>query len=86
MYKTLIISALSIIGFTAQVQAADTVRATQNTQYRDGTQLDIATIISQTSPAATCDITPVKVTYLDSKGIQHSVEYSVFGNGPGCGG
>lgn len=83
MYKTLMIGALSIIGFAAQAQAADTTPATQ---YRYGMELDIATIVSQTGPAPVCDITPVTITYLDSKGARHSLEYSVVGNGPGCNG
>jgi Protein of unknown function (DUF2790) len=76
MYKTLLIGALSIIGFAAQ--AAET---TPVEHYRYDTPPDIAHVISQTTPDEYKDVAPVQLTYLDSAGVKHIMEYDVVGTG-----
>lgn len=50
-------------------------------QYRYGMKLDIASVKSITDVSSVCGTTPVDMTYLDSKGQQHTVEYLVVGEG-----
>ncbi|MGV8921644.1 MAG: DUF2790 domain-containing protein [Pseudomonas sp.] len=76
MYKILIIGALSAIGFAAQ--AAET---TPVVHYNYGSQVDIAKVISQTAPDEYKDVSPVQLTYLDSTGVRHIMEYDVVGTG-----
>lgn len=79
MYKTLIIGALSIIGFAAQ--ADEIAQPTPVVHYRYGMELDIAKVISQTTPDEARDVAPVQLTYLDSAGARHIMEYDVVGTG-----
>ncbi|MDB6144880.1 MAG: hypothetical protein JWP80_3924 [Pseudomonas sp.] len=76
MYKTLLIGALSIIGF-----AAHAAEVTPVEHYSYGTQPDIAHVISQTAPDEYKDVSPVQLTYLDSAGVKHVMEYDVVGTG-----
>lgn len=76
MYKSILIGALSLIGFAAQ--------AAENTpveHYSYGMHLDIAQVISQTAPDEYKDVSPVQLTYLDSAGVKHIMEYDVVGTG-----
>lgn len=43
--------------------------------------LDIAHVISISDIADVCAVVPVRMTYEDSKGQQHILEYHVMGNG-----
>lgn len=75
MHKILL--ALSLIaGLVAQAQAQDSVVA-----YRYGMDLDVAQVISITPVADVCGPAPVEMTYLDSKGVTHILQYSEFGTG-----
>ncbi|MGV8917210.1 MAG: DUF2790 domain-containing protein [Pseudomonas sp.] len=76
MYKTILFGALSILGFAAQ--AAET---TPVEHYSYGTHVDIAKVISQTAPDEYKDVSPVQLTYLDSAGVRHIMEYDVVGTG-----
>jgi hypothetical protein len=76
MYKTLLIGALSIIGFAAHADETAPV-----VHYSYGMHLDIAKVISQTAPDEYKDVSPVQLTYLDSAGERHVVEYDVVGTG-----
>ena len=49
--------------------------------YRYGMQLDIAHVLSITPVADVCGVVPVEMTYLDSHGGKHILQYSEFGSG-----
>ncbi|WP_456024478.1 DUF2790 domain-containing protein [Pseudomonas protegens] len=75
MQKILLILAL-LGGFCAQAFAADEAVA-----YRYGMPLDIAHVLSITPVADVCGVVPVEMTYLDSHGGKHILQYSEFGSG-----
>jgi hypothetical protein len=69
--------ALSLIaGLATQAHAQDGAVA-----YQYGMDLDIAQVINITPAADVCGPTPVEMTYLDSKGVTHILQYSEFGSG-----
>jgi len=69
--------ALSLIaGLATQVQAQDSAVA-----YQYGMDLDIAQVVNITPVADVCGPAPVEMTYLDSKGVTHILQYSEFGTG-----
>lgn len=43
--------------------------------------LDVAQVVSITPVADVCGPAPVEMTYLDSKGETHILQYSEFGTG-----
>lgn len=49
--------------------------------YAYGMQLDIAKVVSVTPAADVCGPTPVQMTYRDSQGETHILDYSVIGSG-----
>jgi hypothetical protein len=75
MQKILLTLAL-LAGLTAQAHAADEAVA-----YRYGMPLDIAQVLSITPVADVCGVVPVEMTYLDSHGGKHILQYSEFGSG-----
>lgn len=76
MYRTLLIGALSLVGFAAHADETTPVE-----QYSYGMHLDIARVIGQTAPDEYKDVTPERLIYLDSKGVKHIMEYEVVGVG-----
>ncbi|KSF81279.1 DUF2790 domain-containing protein [Pseudomonas paraeruginosa] len=50
-------------------------------EYAYGMHLDVARVISSTDTSEACGIVPARMTYEDSKGRKHTVEYQVWGNG-----
>ena len=48
---------------------------------RYGMALDIAEVVSITPVADVCGVVPVEMTYLDSHGAKHILQYSEFGTG-----
>ncbi|AYW61718.1 TPA: DUF2790 domain-containing protein [Pseudomonas aeruginosa] len=50
-------------------------------EYAYGMQLDVARVISSTDTSNACGIVPARMTYEDSNGQKHTVEYQVWGNG-----
>ncbi|MBA4361881.1 MAG: DUF2790 domain-containing protein [Pseudomonas sp.] len=69
--------ALSLIaGVSAQVQAQDAAVA-----YQYGMSLDIAHVVAITPTADVCGVVPVEMTYQDSKGTTHILQFSEFGTG-----
>lgn len=50
-------------------------------QYSYAQHLDIARVISISEVAHVCAVVPVLMTYEDSKGQKHILEYRVMGNG-----
>jgi hypothetical protein len=78
--KSIMFLALSL---TASVSAyaveASPTPAVAHYQY--GMQLDIAHVVKTTPVANVCGPTPVQMTYNDSHGGTHTLEYDIFGNG-----
>ncbi len=77
MQKILLSLAL-LAGLAAQAQAQADEEAVA---YRYGMQLDIAKVVSITPVADICGVVPVEMTYLDSQGAKHILQYSEFGTG-----
>lgn len=82
--KTLI--ALFMAGVSCVSMATERVADHQQQpaveQYRYGTQLDVAKVISRSGETSeVCGIVPVQMTYEDHQGQRHTVEYQVMGTG-----
>lgn len=75
MQKILLTLAL-LGGLCAQASAAD-----ETVAYRYGMPLDIAKVLNISPVADVCGVVPVEMTYLDSHGDKHTLQYSVFGSG-----
>jgi hypothetical protein len=50
-------------------------------EYTYTTHLDIAKVVSMSDIPNVCEVVPARMTYEDSKGVQHILEYRVMGNG-----
>lgn len=50
-------------------------------QYNYSQQLDIAHVISMSEVPNVCEVVPARMTYEDSQGHRHILEYRVMGNG-----
>ncbi|MGS7251902.1 DUF2790 domain-containing protein [Pseudomonas sp. SK] len=50
-------------------------------QYNYAQHLDIARVISMSEVPNVCEVVPARMTYEDSKGQKHILEYRVMGNG-----
>jgi hypothetical protein len=61
---------------------ASSAFADSTESYKYGDTLDISKVISMSQlPDNNCEVVPAKMVYLDSKGIQHTMEYQVLSNG-----
>lgn len=49
--------------------------------YKYGMHLDVAHVVEISPPADVCGPTPVRMTYNDSYGKKHILEYRVIGTG-----
>lgn len=49
--------------------------------YSYSQHLDIAHVVSRTQTPSVCEVVPVQLTYDDSTGARHTMEYLVIGNG-----
>lgn len=77
---------LALFGVNAVVMAQEGTAKTQGQQiaieqYTYATQVDVAKVISVDPIPDVCGVVPMRMTYLDSKGNQHLLEYEVMG---GC--
>jgi len=72
--QKILLSLTLLAGLAAQAQADEEAVA-----YRYGMQLDIAQVVSITPVADICGVVPVEMTYLDSHGAKHILQYSEFG-------
>lgn len=77
---------LAMLGFSSlalaeQVNAADQAPSAAVEQYTYDMKLDVAHVISTTDVSNQCGIVPARMTYEDSQGQRHIVEYQVWGNG-----
>lgn len=50
-------------------------------QYTYSQHLDIAKVISMSEIPNVCEVVPARMTYEDSQGQKHILEYRVMGNG-----
>lgn len=57
------------------------VTAQEVTVYQYGMKLDIKRVINITDTRHVCGITPSVMTYMDSKGNIHRLQYLVYGGG-----
>jgi len=73
---------LLALSFTASAAAfAQEAPATPDVHYTHGMHLDIAHVVNVTPAANVCAPTPVQMTYKDSQGSIHVLEYDVMGEG-----
>lgn len=85
--KTLKIATLiALAGATAQASALERpanpeARQIPVTNYVYGMKLDIQKIIATSPIAEECAAVPVQMTYEDSKGQRHILQYKVMGTG-----
>jgi len=50
--------------------------------YKYGDKLDVAKVVALSKiPNDLCEAVPATMTYLDSKGVQHTMEYQVLADG-----
>lgn len=79
--KTLI--ALFLAGFAslALASGSSTVDTSSVEHYNYGSKLDIAKVISLSSIPDVCEVVPAQMTYEDSHGQRHTLEYQVMGDG-----
>ncbi|WP_248749268.1 DUF2790 domain-containing protein [Pseudomonas sp. MWU15-20650] len=68
-----------MLGVFCSAAMADEAIAVEHYSYSQS--LDIAHVISTSEVADVCAVVPVRMTYEDSKGQQHILEYHVMGNG-----
>ncbi|RON57562.1 DUF2790 domain-containing protein [Pseudomonas frederiksbergensis] len=78
--KKILFLALSLTA-SLSAYAQDAVVTPDAVPYAYGTHLDIAKVVNITPAADVCGPTPVQMTYKDSHGDTHILEYSVIGSG-----
>lgn len=76
MFKYLAIGILSFAAISAQADEKTTVQAPVHYQY--GMKLDIAKVVSQSEGVEVNGIIPMQLTYQDSHGDRHTVQYDVL--------
>ncbi|KOY01692.1 MULTISPECIES: DUF2790 domain-containing protein [Pseudomonas] len=72
---------LALIGIGAPAFADDATSTTPVESYSYGMKLDIQKVISISDTADKCGPVPTQMTYEDSKGQRHILQYSVMGTG-----
>ncbi|MDB6144653.1 MAG: hypothetical protein JWP80_3697 [Pseudomonas sp.] len=72
---------VSAVSMAGELQAPSASQQAAVEHYSYGAKLDIANVKSITNVSSACGTVPVDMTYLDSKGQQHTVEYLVVGGG-----
>lgn len=75
--------ALILAGFATLAVAGETSTVQQPPveQYSYGTKLDIARVISLSTVPDVCEVVPATMTYEDSQGQRHTIEYQAMGDG-----
>ena len=81
--KALLVLALGSLCTAAMADEVADVSAEQIPveQYSYSQHLDIAKVISMTEIPNVCEVVPARMTYEDSQGQKHVLEYRVMGNG-----
>lgn len=79
--KAFLLVALSCLGGVAT--AGEVLRGDEALveQYSYSQDLDIANVISISEVPNVCEVVPARMTYEDSKGHRHILEYRVMGRG-----
>ncbi|NIF15934.1 DUF2790 domain-containing protein [Pantoea sp. Cy-639] len=79
--KALLVLALG--GFCGAALAGEAKDAEQIPveQYSYSQHLDIARVLSMSEVPNVCEVVPARMTYEDSQGQKHILEYRVMGNG-----
>ncbi|TBW07080.1 DUF2790 domain-containing protein [Azotobacter chroococcum subsp. isscasi] len=81
---------LALAGFSCMAAAEGRMLAMHDTsaanaeRYDYSMDLDIARVIRTDEIPEVCAVVPIRMVYEDSRGEQHTIEYSVMGRG--CGG
>jgi hypothetical protein len=78
MFKYLLIAALSFAAVNAHANEATTA-PTDHVQF--GTVLDIVKVINKTEGTEVNGIIPIQLSYQDSRGEQHAVQYDLMAEG-----
>lgn len=77
--------ALMLASACTTVMAEETSTARNETlpvePYNYSQHLDIAKVISMSDIPSVCEVVPARMTYEDSHGQRHIMEYRVMGNG-----
>jgi hypothetical protein len=79
MFKYLLIAGLSFAALNAQANEVTTGHTTDRVQF--GTVLDIAKVINKTDGTEVNGIIPIQLSYQDSRGEQHAVQYDLMAEG-----
>lgn len=81
--KALLVLALGTLCSTAALadDLANNAKQIPVEQYNYSQHLDIARVISMSAVPNICEVVPARMTYEDSQGQQHILEYRVMGNG-----
>lgn len=82
--KALVVLALAGFSSLALAEQADAAAQPQSPaveQYTYGMKLDIAHVVSTTDVSNVCGVVPAQMTYEDSQGQRHTLEYQVMGSG-----
>lgn len=79
--KALLVLVLSSLCGAAMAGEAKDAEQIPVEQYSYSQHLDIARVISMSEVPNVCEVVPARMTYEDSKGQKHILEYRVMGNG-----
>ncbi len=79
--KALLVLALGSLCGAAMAGEAKEAEQIPVEQYNYSQHLDIARVISMSEVPNVCEVVPARMTYEDSKGQKHILEYRVMGNG-----
>ncbi|WP_312932454.1 DUF2790 domain-containing protein [Pseudomonas sp.] len=71
----------SVCGMAMADDATEQAQATPIEAYNYSQHLDIAHIVSISDVPNVCAVVPARMTYDDSQGHRHVLEYRVMGNG-----
>ena len=78
--KKILFLALSLTA-SLSAYAQETVVVPEAVPYTYSMHLDIAKVVNISPAADVCGPTPIQMTYRDSHGSTHVLEYSVIGSG-----
>ncbi|MFG0818588.1 DUF2790 domain-containing protein [Pseudomonas sp. GLN_3] len=79
--KALLVLVLGSLCGAAMAGEAKNAEQIPVEQYSYSQHLDIARVISMSEVPNVCEVVPARMTYEDSKGQRHILEYRVMGNG-----
>ncbi|WP_313302626.1 DUF2790 domain-containing protein [Pseudomonas sp.] len=79
--KALLVLVLGGLCATAMAGEANDADQIPVEQYDYSQHLDIARVLSMSAVPNVCEVVPARMTYEDSQGQKHILEYRVMGNG-----